>query len=113
MTFYTSYFARSCNHPNALSISCSVPKWYNGRQNKLVAPSWELVNGIKSGTITREEYTKTYLAKLNRLGIDKVISTLQDGDVLLCWEASGDFCHRHILAEWLRQYGHTVTEIGG
>lgn len=113
MTLYTSYFARSADHPNALSISCGVPTWYNGRQNRLLAPSWELVDGIKKGKITEAQYTEQYRQKLDALGEQKILSVLHEGDVLLCWEATGKFCHRHILADWLKEHGHTVTEIGG
>jgi uncharacterized protein (DUF488 family) len=34
-----------------------------------------------------------------------------EGKVLLCYEKSGDFCHRHLVAEWLRRYGYEVKEL--
>lgn len=77
----------------------------------MLAPSYELLMGYKNGQITPEEYTRQYIAYLDSVGIDKVLEVLQDGDILLCWEAKGKFCHRHILAEWLKSYGHTVTEL--
>ena len=34
-----------------------------------------------------------------------------DNIILLCYEKSGDFCHRHILADWLEEnFGYKVKE---
>lgn len=30
---------------------------------------------------------------------------------LVCYEKSGDFCHRHIVADWLNQAGYDVKEL--
>ena len=111
MLLYTSYFAKSASHPRAKSIARFSPKWYTGPSYLPVAPAWDLVKGIKNGTITREQYTEAYRYHLDSLGEQKVLAGLQDGDVLLCYERPGDFCHRHILAEWLNEKGHTVIEM--
>ena len=30
----------------------------------------------------------------------------------MCWEKSGDFCHRHLVAEWVEEnLGITIEEI--
>lgn len=35
-----------------------------------------------------------------------------DGSVLLCWEKSGAFCHRRLVAEWLEDaVGEKVQEL--
>lgn len=113
MNLHTSYFAKNANNPNAVSISVSVPDWYHGRQNRLVAPGWSLVSSYKDGKVTEEEYTEAYRAMLDKLGERLILASLKDGDVLLCWEKPTDFCHRHVLAQWLREHGHTVSELGG
>ena len=34
-----------------------------------------------------------------------------DNMILLCYEKSGDFCHRHVLADWLEEnFGYRVEE---
>lgn len=111
MKIYTSYFAKNAQHPRAKSICRWPPKWYNGVQCGLLAPSVDLLTGYKMGTVSEEEYTETYLSYLNRLGLIKVLAVLNDGDVLLCYEKPGDFCHRHILARWLNNNGVEVEEI--
>ncbi len=40
----------------------------------------------------------------------KVGKELQ-GMILLCYEKTGDFCHRHLVAEWLREAKFDVEEI--
>lgn len=113
MTLYTSYFAKSANNPKAVSISVGVPAWYTGRQNGLVTPGWPLFSDYKKGKITQQQYISTYRDKLDKIGERKILSQFTDGDVLLCWEKPDEFCHRHILAQWLREHGHTVSELGG
>ena len=111
---YTSYYARCRNGvPNAICIpvSTGVPKWFQQKNVPLnyLAPGWDLVNGIKGGTITEEEYLTIYrsrLAQLNRKDVIKEIETVCDLNcvqmaILLCYEVPEDFCHRHTLAEWL------------
>ena len=34
-----------------------------------------------------------------------------DKDIaLVCYEKPGDFCHRHLVAQWLRDAGYSVEE---
>ena len=47
---------------------------------------------------------------LDKLDPHKVAAEL-DEKVLLCYEKSEDFCHRHIIAAWLQHYGYTVKEL--
>ncbi len=111
MKLYTSYFAHCKSGDNCISISQGVPDGYSGRRSLVLAPSWELVMKLKNGQITIEEYTTQYLAQLNALGIDAVLTELREGDIMLCWEGKNKFCHRHILASWLNEHGHDVTEL--
>ena len=30
---------------------------------------------------------------------------------LLCYEESEEFCHRHLVAKWLRDFGYEVKEL--
>ena len=29
---------------------------------------------------------------------------------LVCYEKPEEFCHRHLVADWLRKYGHDIKE---
>lgn len=107
---YTSYYARARSFPNFVHIRVSTPspKWYPFNTECLpeLYPGFNLVNDLKTGRITEEEYTRKYEEKLSHLDKAKIlhkILELSNGKdaLLLCYEKEGDFCHRHIVAKWL------------
>ena len=108
---YTSYFAKY-KGSQGISIARSTPNWFIGRELKELAPPYDLVQRFKNGNIDertfQEEYINRVLANVNPF---KLARSLKDGDVLLCYEKTESFCHRHILSEWLRQYGVEVEEL--
>ena len=108
---YTSYFAsRKYNESIAVSISRGTPSWFTGKEYKLLAPSRDLLNGYKLGEINDDIYTKEFNKYLSTLDAEKVYNDL-DGKVLLCYEKTGKFCHRHLVAEWLINNGYDVIEL--
>ena len=69
----------------------------------------------------------TYFAKLSfkeqvtdALKVDKVVYDLEEmvrkqyvknKDIaLVCYEKPSDFCHRHLVAKWLKENGYNVEE---
>jgi len=46
------------------------------------------------------------LSKLDPVSVVEELKTKSQGQpvVLLCYEKSGSFCHRHLVAEWLNKY---------
>ena len=99
--FYTSYYAKKGIDPLAVSISAKAPHHFKGRWYLKLAPTWEMINGIKHGGWTEYDYTTAYMDKLADLDPHQVVNDLADGSFLLCYEPGGDFCHRHIAAEWI------------
>lgn len=103
---YTSYFGKSLNHPQAVAITVRPPPFSpKVRHCDQLAPTWKLVSAYKTGEINAEEYKKRYLDMLRRKNDGdprNVLMYLRDGDVLLCYEKPGEFCHRHVAAEWLK-----------
>lgn len=107
---YTSYFTMANKIPSTLrklSITSSKKITLDGCIDAL-APSWRLVFGYKNGTISQAEYVEQYNAQLAKL--DPAI--VPDNSVLFCFEKPGDFCHRHLVAAWLRQHGIPCVEYG-
>ena len=100
-----------------VSISRTAPSNSCDIQLIKLAPTAELLQKYKSNSITNDEYTSVYNGQLLKLENDgyitkfvKALSTLQElkGDaVLLCYEKKGDFCHRHLLAEYLNNNHNT------
>lgn len=69
----------------------------------------------KNKEIDNDEYAKMFkkevLDKINKKGIKDFLESFQEDVFLLCYEKSGDFCHRHIVANWIRhELGLEVQE---
>lgn len=118
---YTSYFANLRNIPKDIipvSICLYPPKWYTGLEYKKLAPTHSILESWKRDhDIT--DYTHRFDSLiLTRLNIEDVIYDLNlmadysvDNDIaLICYEKPGDFCHRHLVANWLIENGYTATE---
>ena len=110
----TSNFSRSGFHPKAVAISRSQPRSWTGRVFEPLAPSWRLVQEAKSGAIDEYEYIRRYREEvLSKLDSARVYADLGEDAVLLCWERSGAFCHRRLVAEWFEEtLGISVPEVG-
>ena len=115
MKIYTSYFANSKNLAREgimmISIARYSPKWYDGLRYTVVAPTSYML----SAACSHEEYVRRYKDILSHFNADSIvnaITTMSKGvDVALCcYEKPGEFCHRHLLAEWLTKNGHEVKE---
>jgi len=108
---YTSNFSRCGNDIRAVSIAIKPPEWYRGREYKKLAPPFWLLNEYKANQDI-ELYTQYFYADvLSRLNACQVIHDLGDDVILLCWEAAGQFCHRHLVADWLyKEVGLEIEE---
>lgn len=119
---YTSYFSRMRRIDSSLyypiAICAHVPKFFSGLSFLTVAPSRELLSAYKNSGLTEEKFTALY--KADRLWThtpseiaDRIFSVVPNGmiPVLLCYEKTGDFCHRHILAQWLTEGGYPCEEL--
>jgi len=77
-----------------------------------LAPSPQLLHRYKYGLVSPQEYEKEFIKQLQTLDPKKWGRALQRC-VLLCYEKPGEFCHRHLVAAWLRQAGFSVAEYSG
>jgi uncharacterized protein YeaO (DUF488 family) len=89
--------------PQCVSISASAPKSFPGLRYTALAPTWELLTDIKANKINEQQYSERYIALLEQRNItpEKLYHDLPDGAILMCYEKTGDFCHRRVLAGWL------------
>ena len=115
---YTSYFSsKKYNKEDGISIA-RYNKFWDGESYPLLYPSANLLawwKGLSKEAQSKKEFQDTYWQyywkeTLSTLDPYKVAKEL-DGKVLLCYEKSGDFCHRHLVAEWLKRYGYEVEEL--
>ena len=109
---YTSYFGKvkelDLGLYTPIAICGKAVDGWQFPQYKRLAPSWSIYSEYKLHGGTEERYIERYKAEiLGKLSIDKVVDDLYsmtaDGTdpVLICYEKPGDFCHRHLVAEWL------------
>lgn len=114
MKIFTSYFGnvgtlKRCGiHP--ISIARWSPRNWDGDRLIWLAPTPYMVKEA-----SREEYIRMYKAICQSVNIELLIRQLSDiGDgkdvALLCYERPGQFCHRHMLAEYLTEHGIPVKE---
>ena len=116
---YTSYFARSSKVPNPVSIAGKAPGFYKGPEFKELAPRYDFFMDYKNGVIDSNGYTEQYIARvLSKFTPDDLRKQLylragvsESSDItLLCYEKVGDFCHRHLVAEFLQSGGIETKE---
>ena len=118
---YTGYYAKTKLYKDkgfyTLAISGKVPDFYRGAVWKDFAPRWETFKKWKDKVITNEGYTEEYKAYLNTLNKEQIkeginmLLEAHDDIIFLCHEKAGDFCHRHVLADWLEEnFGFKVEE---
>jgi len=115
---YTSYFAKLKKIPKEIipiSIARKAPNGFKGLEYKQLAPSYELLMHWKHNH-DEEYYVKVFnqdvLEKLNSYGTISRLKQYANSDdiVLVCYEKSSDFCHRHLVATWLNTNGYEVKE---
>jgi uncharacterized protein (DUF488 family) len=108
----TSYFAKSANHPNAVSIAGKTPSWYHGREYKKLAPKYAFFKKYKEDGDQSYYIEHYYKEVLNKLDPEKVLKELGANALLLCYETPEKFCHRHLVAQWFKDtLGIFIAEI--
>jgi len=81
----------------------------NCEVGKLYAPTWNMVSGIKNGTLTHEEYTAQYYNLLIQRWATSgeemisIVDKVRNQDVtLVCFCPTNTFCHRYLLVKFLQ-----------
>ena len=109
-----------CKAGNLISISGDRGRkvGYTGKAITKLAPKrafWDIwYNNI--GKIPEEENIRYYIEEyykqvLSKVDIEELLKDEKD-PILLCYEKGQDFCHRHVLAEYIEmKYGIKVRDI--
>lgn len=124
---YTGYYgglSKVIGQVTKVQVSNSAPVPVDIVFEKAV-PDWAfIVKPYKDGLITKEEYTERYLQQLDKFsenitGVARYFNESGKDYILLCYEKPDDFCHRHILADYInkifgegnvREYGETNSQ---
>lgn len=133
---YTSYFDNIEKLPDniiPISICGKAPDWYKGLQYRKLAPKLKFFNEWlknKDNTFYIEHFNTEVLNNLNQYEVINDLYNKLDTKskeiigvtnctpwnnnniniALICYEKPNEFCHRHLVAEWFKQYNIDVKE---
>jgi len=108
----TSNFWKAGKNSNAVSIAARAPSWYRDREYKKLAPKYWLLMKYKKDKDSNFYTAHYYEEILNKLDPQKTFNELGKDAILLCWEKSGEFCHRHLVSQWLsKNLGIKIQEV--
>ena len=121
MNIYTSYFGniKTLEKDNIMpvAICCYPPCDLNVHNYRLFAPSRDILANCRGNIVLYKERFKQEI--LDILPKDDVLKFIEELSVesngkdvaLCCYEKPGEFCHRHIVAEYLNQnFGLNIVE---
>ena len=131
--FFTSYYGKMKKFPAnfiPVSISRQTPTWFQGIICKELAPSWDILMEYQSNHNEKEReeiYNKRYhkeilekitpndiLEKIQNFIPTELKDSFSDEDlhfVFLCFEKTGEFCHRNLVANWFVQHHIFCREV--
>ena len=103
----------NCRSENGISISGDRGKKVNftGPSLSMLAPKknfWNIYNS-NIGKISEEDNIKYYISEyykqvLSKLDPEKILDLIPKEGILLCYEDSMKFCHRHLVAFWFELF---------
>lgn len=118
MKIYTSYYG-GYRGGSGVSISLYPPKFWKEQERPRIeafCPTYAIFKNNDGS----DDYTRKFKAHLEALGwkgidaLNKLIAQAnidgKDHIALLCYEKPDDFCHRHLVAGYLRANGYKVEE---
>ena len=113
---YMSYFGNrrlDSVKDRCVSIARFQPPKFVGHICTTLAPTLKMLDDYKEGRIDEAEYERLYTKYITEnYDIHSIVNTYKlDGKILLCYETPDKFCHRHVLAKILKNYGYKVKEI--
>jgi len=104
---FTSNFRTAGHLSQAVAISRGIPRGWRGRRYKALAPPRDLIKIMEP-----DRFIPLYRAQvLDLLDPMQVIREMGgDNFIMCCWEPPGEFCHRRVVAAWLRKHTGVLVE---
>lgn len=95
-TVYTAQYRYSGPDRVDITVKGQHPTWRH------FAPTWDMVMGVKKGSITEDEYIRRYLIILDAIpqqiwGILLQMETI----TFVCFCKEHNFCHRNIVTNYI------------
>ena len=94
---------------NLISVALKTPNGFRGMSYRKLSPKydWWQDRYEHSYEWFKEQFQKTVLDELD---VHDVVKKLGEDAILCCWEKDDTFCHRHIIADWIREAGYIIEE---
>ena len=120
MNVYTGQFKQVemyiANDLMVCSVARNDPPWFKGPSFKILAPEQNLLMSYHQG-MSFGRFAVRYIDYLKHVDFEPVLKAFDflcsnsSGIVLCCYEPKTQFCHRHLLANFLNtNYQLGVTE---
>jgi len=123
---FTSYYGnvKHLDRFNVVKVRIALiaPRYIKAHDKYLeLAPTKEMLDGVKDGSMTSEEFKDHYYesllsldaeqvyANLCAIGIDKTTGVKYDV-ALMCYEPNGETCHRHYVTNWFKDNEIIISE---
>ena len=115
MKIYTGNFGNEKKYRAAGLQPVSIARfnrWFSGPKALNLAPTPAMIH------LPEHEYTPLFEEILDKLSPAETLEQLEKLSggkdiVLLCYEKEGEFCHRHLVADWLaNSLGIEIKELG-
>lgn len=118
--YYTSYFGNikkiDKTKYQLAAISNEKPSFCDESvlDWSFLGPWKQLLSDYKNNIISEEEYARLYTENLEAIwpSLERwFMMNERRNIVMLCYEAKGKFCHRHILSKFLNEHGFECKEL--
>lgn len=119
---YTGYFSCLKKYKQygliPIAICGRYPEFFkHGYWFKFFAPSWDIFSNWKNGKINNDQYTTRFneeilgnISSVDKENLIKFFTQKDKSFILLCYEKPSDFCHRHLVADYIRNVLHLPCE---
>jgi hypothetical protein len=104
---FTSNFKIAGHLSQAVAISRGVPRGWRGTRCTVLAPPRPLIKIMDEATFI-PLYRAQVLDKLDPMEV--ILAMGGDNFIMLCWEPPGEFCHRRVVAAWMRKETGVLVE---
>jgi len=109
MRWYTTNYNTIDKIRNSNDLVISISRiLYESIKNKVDIQDVRLAPSLSLFGIERGEFIDKFKKYMNDVDIEDIIEKYEsqtNGRIfLLCYEEPGDFCHRHIVADYIRSY---------
>jgi uncharacterized protein YeaO (DUF488 family) len=107
MSITTGYFGgvKKPHQHDIVSIAAGQPRWLQVlHKHSALAPRYTLLKDFRSDFISESQYVTFFNAMLDKLNPAETLQQLNvmsQSAIMCCHCKTTDFCHRHLVAEWL------------